>query len=211
MKKYTIEEFAKLTGLSIPTLRRYDKLLKPLRTPGGQRRYTDEHYQILYNLGKIKKNADEFDTVIYCRVSTSNQKTHLENQIKYCEQFCIANGWKISKIIKDVGSAVNFNRKGLKDLLLILKYNKPKRIVIADKDRLARIGFDLLKNIIEINNCDLIVINDVGQNDKIRDIVEELVHIVHLYAMKIYGTRSYKRIKDLENKVMETINEKEDN
>jgi predicted site-specific integrase-resolvase len=209
---YNIKEFSKLTGLSISTLRRYDDILKPLRTPGGKRRYTDEHLKMLYKLGKIKKsNTEEYDTIIYCRVSTSKQKNNLENQIEYCEKYCVANGWQISKIIKDIGSAVNFSRNGLKELLKICYIYKPKRIVISDKDRLARIGFDLFKTLFDILGIELIVINQNNTKyDKIQDIVEELVHIIHLYAMKIYGTRNYKKIKKLKDEVLKDVGVEEE-
>jgi len=204
---YNIKEFSKLTGLSISTLRRYDNILNPLRTPGGKRRYTDEHLKTLYKLGKIKKDISEnYDTIIYCRVSTTKQKNNLENQIEYCEKYCIANGWQISKIIKDIGSSVNFNRKGLKELLKTCYIYKPKRIVIADKDRLARIGFDLFKTLFDILGIELVVINqDSIKYDRVQDIVEELVRIIHLYAMKIYGTRNYRKIKKLKDEVLKDV------
>ena len=95
-------------------------------------------------------------------------------------------------------------------MLNIVRYNKPKRIVVADKDRLARIGFDLIKNMLDIFGIELIIINEDKQSDKVKDIVEELVHIVHLYAMRIYGARSYKRIKKSKDDVLDNIGVKQD-
>jgi len=208
---YTLSEFSELTGLSEDTLRNYDSILNPHKTPGGHRRYTDEHLHKLYQMNKLKK--DFIDTVIYCRVSTSQQKSHLENQIDFCQKFCVSQGFIVSKVITDIGSVLNFNRKGLTDLIRTIITQKPKRLIIASKDRLLRIGFEMIQTLCDINDVELIVIQnyDVTSQDKIKEITDELVHIVHLYAMKLYGARSYKRIKKLEDQALRNINENESN
>ena len=41
--------------------------------------------------------------------------------------------------------------------------------------------------------------------DPVKQTVEELIHIVHYYAMRLYGQRSYKRVKQLEEDVLNAI------
>ena len=203
---YSLEEFSKLTGLSTGTLRKYDDLLKPLRTPGGHRRYTEEHLRKLYQLGKLQNKQ----TIIYARVSTKSQKKHLENQIQFCEQFCHKLGIPVEKIhiITDIGSSVNFRRKGLNELLRLISYELVDKIIVASKDRLTRIGFDLIQRLCELHNVELIVISQIDNHDDVtNDIIEELVHLVHYYAMRLYGARSYKKISKLESCAQELLNE----
>jgi predicted site-specific integrase-resolvase len=206
---YTLEEFSKLTGLSIPTLRKYDNLLQPYRTPGGHRRYTEQHLRKLYQLGKLQTKQ----TVIYARVSTKSQKRHLENQIQFCEQFCHKLGISTEKIkiITDIGSSVNFNRKGLSELVKLISYELVDKVIVASKDRLTRVGFDLIQRLCELHDVELIVISQIdNHDDTTKDIIEELVHLVHYYAMKLYGARSYKKISELEKKATELLHENKD-
>jgi len=203
MRVYTLDEFSELTGLSKDTLRKYDKLLQPLRTPGGHRRYTDEHFRKLYGLGLIKnKEAIPLDTVIYARVSTKSQKQHLQRQVELLQDFCAKQGFKVDKVITDIGSAVNFQRKGLQELLRLLLANRFKRLVIFSRDRLARIGYDVFAELCRLTDTELIVFQDTDVGDTAKDIVDELIHVVHYHAMRLYGARSYKRIKKLEEEVL---------
>jgi len=193
---YTLKEFAKLSGLSESTLREYDDLLKPLRTPGGHRRYTDEHLAKLYRLQLIEPKTK--DTIVYARVSTKAQEKDLQRQVDALLTFCSSKGWKVDEIITDIGSSVNFKRSGLLKLLQLIVYQRPKRVVIATRDRLARIGFDLFETLCNLVGTELIVVYDdlnADNYDPIKQVTEELVHIIQLYAMKLYGMRSYHKIK----------------
>jgi len=199
---YDLDQFSKIVGANKSTIRTYDEYLKPYRTPGGHRRYDDSHVAKFF---KLNVQTTKVDTVVYCRVSSSSQEKDLTNQVDLCISFCAAKGFKVDEIIEDIGSSINFNRKGLKKLLTILINRKPKRLVIASKDRLARIGFDLFQKLCEILDVDLIIINDslhADNYDPIKQVAEELVHIIQLYAMKIYGHRKYSKIK---NCVLESI------
>jgi len=197
MRTYSLEEFSKLTGLSKETIRGYDNLLQPLRTPGGHRRYTDDHFAKLYKL-KLLDDKPQIEALVYTRVSTKQQMKDLERQLDLCLSYCSAKGWQVDEIIRDVGSSVNFNREGLIKLLKLILSKRPKYVVVATGDRLARIGFDLIKNLIQLTGSNLVVVvddlnADTYDNEKL--VLEELVHIIQLYAMKLYGMRSYKKIK----------------
>jgi predicted site-specific integrase-resolvase len=202
---YTLEEFSKLTGLSKDTLRLYDNILQPLRTPGGHRRYTDEHLAKLYKLGI--KQKEKKSVIVYARVSTKQQTKDLQRQVEALMTFANAKGLTVDEAIQDIGSSLNFNRQGFKKLLQTLLINKPDYLIIASKDRLARIGFDIIQNICDIIGTEILVMFDdaLDPYDDTKQIVEELVHIVHYYAMKLYGKRSYQKVKQLEREVLKHV------
>ena len=128
---YNSAQFAKLAGVSIKTLRRWDRegKLKPAaRTPGNRRLYTPERAnQVLKRVSKIKQV-----TIATLRVSSQAQKPDLSNQRAALEQFCIARG------IAEIGGGLNFKRPKFSDLVDRIVRSELSRLVIAHKDRLAR-------------------------------------------------------------------------
>jgi len=204
---YTLEEFAKLVGLSKDTIRLYDDVLQPLRTPGGHRRYTDEHLAKLYRLG-LKKGEPTLEAVAYARVSSKAQQSDLQQQVEALLSFASARGIHVDEVIKDIGSSVNFKRSGLQKLVRLLVYQRPKYLLIATRDRLARIGYDVVAELCRTVGTEILVLYDdleADNYDPVKQTVEELVHIVHYYAMRLYGQRSYKRVKQLEEDVLNAI------
>jgi predicted site-specific integrase-resolvase len=109
-----IGKASEVLGVSITTLRRWelDGKLIPERTALGHRRY---------DLAKIKPELtggafDERKTIAYARVSSQDQKSDLERQKKVLELYCVTQGWKFD-VIADLGSGMNYYKKGLKRLL----------------------------------------------------------------------------------------------
>jgi len=205
---YTLDEFSKITGISKDTLRTWDKWLKPHLTPGGHRRYSEDHLKKIYNFGIIDEigTEDKRKVVIYARVSTKSQEKHLQNQIQFCERYCMLKGYENVEIIKDIGSSIDFKRPGLQKLLHMIFARNVKTVVVASKDRLTRIGFELFESFCNLCDCELVVLSQIDEtNDDIRDIVEEMVHLIHYYAMKLYGKRSYKKIKQLEDQILSEV------
>ena len=204
---YTLEEFSKLTGLSKDTLRQYDKILQPYRTPGGHRRYTDEHLAKLYQLNMINKDH-KIQAIVYARVSTKSQLKDLKRQVEALLSFASSKGIIVDEIIQDIGSSINFSRPGLEKLIRLLLMRKPEYLIVATRDRLTRIGFEIFDQICKTTGTKLLILYDdlqADDYDPVKKTVEELVHIVHLYAMKLYGQRSYKKIKQLENEVLKNV------
>ncbi|MCP4746504.1 MAG: recombinase family protein, partial [Desulfobacteraceae bacterium] len=90
MKKYyRINEFAKRIGKSTSTLRRWDNegRLVAKRTPTGQRYYDESDVRKILGIKDIERK-----TIVYCRVSLSNQKDDLKSQVDAMEQFCLNSG-----------------------------------------------------------------------------------------------------------------------
>ena len=190
--KLTIKEAADFLGVARSTLRRWDNdgLLVPERTEGGHRRY-DKKKLISF---KSKKENKSKITIGYCRVSSHNQKEDLERQIKNVSSYCIARGYQY-KIIRDIGSGLNYNKKGLKELIELIESREIERIVINYKERLIRYGFELIEQICKLNNVELEIINHTEDKSYQEELVEDILSIITVFSAKLYGSRSHKSKK----------------
>ena len=115
VKLLTVGEACQLLHVTKPTLYAWEKegKISPLRTEGGHRRYNKT--DLLNLVGVSKHKAIKKLTVAYCRVSTSGQKKDLDRQVDVVSNYCIANGYQF-KVIKDIGSGINYKKKGLQEL-----------------------------------------------------------------------------------------------
>jgi len=147
MKYYSIGEFAELIGKTAQTLRNWDKrdILKPHHiTDSGYRYYSQE--QLNHFLG-IKSGLQLNRKVIgYCRVSPHKQKDDLERQIANVKTYMLAKGYQF-EIVTDIGSGINYNKKGLNQLIDRVANSEVEKIVILYKDRLIRFGYELIENL----------------------------------------------------------------
>jgi len=136
-------------------------------------------------------------TAIYCRVSTPKQKEDLERQVELVSTFCIANGWSVNKIYKEVASGLNDDRAKLN---LLLDNKEITRVVVADKDRLTRFGFNYIKKFLQSRDCDLVVVNQ-ATTDK-DDLMNDFVSVITSMAARVYGLRRRKsQIKEIIDQV----------
>lgn len=192
----TIGKTAKEVGVSIDTLRRWERegKIKPRRTVGGHRRYDLDEVKGYIN-GK-KKNAKK-TTLIYARVSTPARKNDLENQVQKLELFCASKGWTY-KIIKDIGSGLNYNKKGLQELIKLIETNQLERIVLNYKDRLLRFGSEIIFEMCKYHNVEVIVLNETEQKTYEEELVEDVLSIITVFSAKLYGSRSHKNKKIVE-------------
>ena len=144
-----IGKAADLLGVSIQTLRRWERegeLTPDHKSEGGTR-----YYNLTTLLGLKKTEADL--TVAYARVSSRDQKSDLKRQAQRLEIFCTANGWTY-EVIQDLGSGMNYRKKGLKRLLDLIINRKIKRVVSTHKDRLLRFGAELVFALCEARNIE---------------------------------------------------------
>lgn len=97
-------------------------------------------------------------------------------------------------IITDVGSGINFKRKGLQKIIRLAVNNKIDKLVVAYKDRLCRIGYDMIEFIIqEYSNGEIIIENDVTFSPE-EEVVKDLLQILTVFSARVNGLRSYKKI-----------------
>ena len=141
-KMVSIHEAAEFLGVSPQTLRRWEregKLLPDERTAGGRRRYD------LARLRPEQFRAGDAPrrTIAYARVSSHDQKDDLERQKQVLERYCARQGWTF-EVIADLGSGMNYHKKGLKRLLDAIIEGQVGRLVITHKDRLLRFGAELV-------------------------------------------------------------------
>jgi predicted site-specific integrase-resolvase len=192
-KLLSVKECKGIYGLSRMALINYEKkgLLKSLKTPGGIRRYRVEDIERL--LGMLEDKQERVrGTILYARVSTRKQQPYLENQVRRLEEYAKSRGWEY-KIIKEIASGVNENRRGLRKLLNMVKRGEVERVVIEYPDRLARFGFNYLKEFFEGFGVELVVINGrEGEKERFQELMEDLVAIVSSFAARIYGQRGSK-------------------
>ena len=191
-KYYSINEFSKILGVSAQTLRNWDnngKLHPHHTSSNGYRYYSHEQLNQVMN---IKPNLNR-KIIGYCRVSSHKQKDDLERQIKNMRMYLISQG-KPFEIISDIGSGINYKKKGLKQLLKLITQNKVDKIVVLYKDRLLRFGFELVEYIASLYNCEIEIVDTTKKSEQ-QELVEDLVQIITVFSCKLQGKRANKTRK----------------
>ena len=191
-KYYSINKFSKILGVSAQTLRNGDKKgkLHPHHTSSnGYRYYSHEQLNQVMN---IKPNLDRI-VIGYCRVSSNKQKDDLERQIENMKLYLTAQG-KPFEIISDIGSGIDYKKKGLKELMKRISQNKVDKVVVFYKDRLLRFGFELVEYIASLYDCDIEIIDHTEKTEQ-QEFVEDLVQIITVFSCKLQGKRANKARK----------------
>lgn len=191
-KYYSINEFSKILGVSAQTLRNWDKngKLHPHHTSSnGYRYYSHEQLNQVMN---IKPNLNR-KIIGYCRVSSNKQKDDLQRQIENMKLYLMAQG-KPFEIISDIGSGINYKKKGLRELIKLITQNQVEKVVVLYKDRLLHFGFELVEYIASLYNCEIEIIDSTEKSEQ-QELVEDLVQIVTVFSCKLQGKRSNKARK----------------
>ena len=203
MELLSIVKFAKTVGVTTTTLRRMHQsgeLIPAHISNGGTRYYSTEQLKL------FQSSNNERIVIGYCRVSTPSQKDDLETQVQNVKSYMYAKGYKFD-IIKDIGSGINYKKKGLKELINRIENNEVSKVVILYKDRLIRFGFELIEYLCEINNVEIEVI-DNSECSKEKELTDDLIQIITVFANRLYGQHS-KKTKRLINEVRNNADNKE--
>ncbi len=187
-------EFAEQIGVSVETLRRWDRTgkLKAKRTPSNHRYYTEED---LLQARGLKPIAEERLIKVYCRVSSAKQKNELAKQKLSMEQFCLARGYAVDEWVEEIGGGLNFKRKKFLNLIEEAISGKIETIVIAHKDRLCRFAFDVIEQLLKKRGCQIVGANAESMSPQ-QELVEDLMAVVHCFSCRLYGSRSYRKEKE---------------
>lgn len=188
MKLYSIGKFAKLAGVTANTLRKMHatgELVPCHVSRGGTRYYSDDQLRAL--VGVVQ---EEKPVIGYCRVSTVSQKDDLQTQIENVKAYMYAKGYSF-EIISDIGSGINYNNKGLQQLLSKICDQEISRIVILYKDRLVRFGYEMIEYLCSINHVEIEIIDHTSQS-KEQELTDDLIQIITVFANRLYGSRSKK-------------------
>ncbi|MFE1745789.1 IS607 family transposase [Coleofasciculus sp. H7-2] len=194
----SIGEAAKELGVSVDTIRRWAdaQKLKSIRAPSGHRRFY---------LGDIKrltprelKQLDERITINYARVSSHDQKQDLVRQVQVLESFSAANGWQY-ETIQDLGSGLNYNKKGLQKLLKRIMQGDVGRLVLTHKDRLLRFGAELVFAMCEEFETEVVIVNKSHEEMTFeQELVQDMIELITVFSARLYGSRSKKNKKLLD-------------
>lgn len=179
-----LRKAVKKLGLHPNTLRRYadEGKIQYIKNEGGQRLYDVEAYI---------RGAARASLVCYCRVSSSKQKDDLQRQIAYMQSL-----YPEAEIVSDIGSGLNFKRKGLRSILDRLLCGDKLKIIVACRDRLCRFGFELIQYMVEQNGGKILVLDQTVHCPQ-TELTTDLLSIIHVFSEGVHGLRKYsKKIKE---------------
>ena len=197
MNKFlSIKKAAEFLGVSPQTLRRWERnnKIKPShRTTGGQRRYDITKLQPIRTI-----EVCNLPTIAYARVSSHDQKDDLQRQIQMVEMYCSAQGWQY-EVIQDLGSGMNYNKRGLKDLLNRILNGQIRRLVLTHKDRLLRFGAELVFSICAVKKIEIVIINQGDEPSFEEELAKDVLEIITVFSARLYGSRSHKNKQFMDN------------
>lgn len=174
-----LKEWAKTQGVSESTARNWyrdGKLPVPARKVGGL---------ILIDVdgsGSVPEHGGR--TVVYARVSSSDQKPDLDRQVSRVTQWCIDQGWAVGDVVTEVGSALNGHRR---KFLALLRDKSATRIVVEHRDRFARFGSEYVNAALEADNRELVVVDPAEVDD---DLVRDMTELLTSMCARLYGKRA---------------------
>ena len=182
-KQYVSSKVAcKRIGVSNKTLVAWAKADKIdyILTEGGWRKYNVDKY--MADKGIIPRVK-----ICYCRVSSHDQKEDLERQVSYMRK-----KYPGHQVIQDIGSGINFKRKGIKQLIDLAVKGELDEVVVTYRDRLCRIGYDLLEHMFSTYSRAKITVVNQEDTSIQENITNDLIEIITVYSAKIYGSRGKK-------------------
>ncbi|MDJ1177816.1 IS607 family transposase [Roseofilum sp. BLCC_M91] len=195
----SIGEAAKELGVSVDTIRRWAdaKKIKSIRAPSGHRRF------YLTDIKRLTpreiKQSDQRITINYARVSSHDQKQDLIRQVQVLEAFSATNGWQF-ETIPDLGSGLDYNKKGLQKLLKRIMRGDVGRLVLTHKDRLLRFGAELVFAMCEEFETEVVIINKSPEEITFeQELVQDMIELITVFSARLYGSRSKKNKKLIDN------------
>lgn len=176
MDRYvSIGKAAEILGVSVSTLRRWVNAgkIEAETTQGKHRRF---------DLFKLKPEImDEFNAprraIAYARVASPDQRDELKRQQEVLELFCARNGWEY-ELVSDIGSGVNIQNKGLQKVINLMLADKVSRLIVTHKDRILRIGSDLVFSLCKAKDVKVVVLNKGEDTVFEKDLAEEVRELV---------------------------------
>ncbi len=192
--QYKISQYAKKNNVTIRTVWNWIRLgkLNTIKTKTNRTIIIEDE----------DKNKNDF-VGVYARVSSSENKTNLENQKNRLIDYCSARGYKIVSVVTEIGSGLNDKRPKLEKLLLDYGI---KKIVVEHSDRFSRFGFNYIEKLLKLQDREIEVINQ-PMNEK-EDLMNDFVSIITSFTARLYGLRRNKRRTEM---IIKELSEQEIN
>jgi excisionase family DNA binding protein len=188
-----------ITGLDPQTIRKMvdTKKISGYKTPSGQRRINRKDIQAMCDnmLNDEERQTIKKENFLYTRVSTKKQLGDLSRQLEYVRRPEYSN----YTIIQDIGSGINFKRKGISTILDSCIQGTIGEIIVAHRDRLSRFGFDLINLFVQKSGGKITVLEDNKITTSEIELAEDLLSIVHIYSCRQMGKRSYSKKREFED------------
>lgn len=200
----SFDEASNALQVSKSTLRRwdYEGKLVAFRTAGGHRRY--KYSDIQKFIGNEDINTDssvdesEIKVATYARVSTFDQKQHgdLDRQSQRLVEYAVSHNYKITNIIKDIGSGINDCRKGFRQLCKLVTERKINKVIIEHKDRLTRFQFNLIEFFFKTYDVDVVLLDTKEYTPK-EELVNDMMMLLASFSGRMYSARAKENKKKL--------------
>lgn len=130
-------------------------------------------------------------TIAYARVSSHDQKQDLERQCARLQDECDRRGYDNTEVIADLGSGLNFAKRGLRRLIGLICRRQIKRLVIMHKDRLLRFGAELVFELCRHAGIEVVIVEPVSQ-DSTSTLAADVIELMTVFSARMYGARSHK-------------------
>lgn len=186
----SIGELSELKAVSVDTIRRWERegKISSVRTDGGHRRYRLSDF--------VEQKSGK--TIAYARVSSHDQKGDLDRQDAALSGYCQSMGWDY-EVIRDLGSGMNYRKKGLIKLLTTILDGGVARLIVTHKDRLLRFGSELIFSVCEYHDVEVVILNKRDDATFEEDLASDVLEIITVFSARLYGSQSNKNKKLIEN------------
>ena len=201
----SIGEAAAVLGIHVSTMRRWEKqgVCTPVqRTHGGHLRY---RMSDLISAGETNP-YDQRKVIAYARVSSRDQADDLERQALRLTSHCVDQDLPF-EVVKDLGSGINFKKRGLRYLLREIIRGSVSKIVMTHKDRLLRFGSELVFELCRIYNTEIVLLEANPELTDEQQMAEDVLEIMTVFSSRLYGRRSSRKKKKRKEMPLEGVEE----
>jgi putative resolvase len=192
----SIAQASEMLGVTTKTLKIWtnEDKIKSYRTAGRHRRFRIEDIEDFLGEG-IQTTKTNKDVFVYCRVSTKKQADsgNLQRQKERLTEYCNEKGYNILHIYEEVASGLNDNRRELAKMFK--RIEEAQCIVVEYTDRLARFGFNYLKEFAKYNGVDIEAVQQKEKLENNEEMVNDLISVVTCFSARLYGARGGKKLK----------------
>ena len=128
--------------------------------------------------------SDVGQVVVYARVSSADQKADLDRQVARVTTWATGQHLAVSRVVTEVGSALNGQRK---KFLALLRDPAVSTIVVEHRDRFARFGAEYVEAALAAQGRRLLVVDPTEVDD---DLVRDVTEILTSLCARLYGRRA---------------------